>query len=110
MYAGVRARRVGEADVTLDADHKRAGELIVATGLRAADQTLDRVLAEKLAKEITAGRAVDPLLAVPQAAHVTARKTPRPTPRRRDRWRCLHRKAQISRHGRLRQRNEPAAP
>src|SRR5262249_46062611 len=105
MYAGMRAGRIGEANVTLDADHKRTGKLIIASGLCAADHALDRVLAEELAEEITAGRAVDPLLIVPQAAHVTACETARPTPCRRDRRRRLHRKAQISRHGRLRQRD-----
>ena len=43
-----------EANIALDADHERAGELLVAPGLAAADQTADRVLAQKFAKEVAA--------------------------------------------------------
>src|SRR5262249_39967108 len=47
--------------VALDADHEAAGKLIVATGLGAADEAMLIVLAERLAEEIAAGRAHDPV-------------------------------------------------
>jgi hypothetical protein len=48
--------------IALDADHKAAGKLIVATGLRAADPAIRGMSAERLAKKSPAGRPDNPVL------------------------------------------------
>src|SRR5215470_1853328 len=94
--------------VALDADHEAAGELIVATGLGAADEAMLIVLAERLAKKIAAGRAHDPvLLRGPQTARMAAEIAAAPAPNRDDRRRRLiDGKAHVGRARRARQRNQ----
>src|SRR5262249_22483460 len=67
---GVGAPGIRQGIVALNADHKPAGKLIVATDLGAADEAMLIVFAERLAVKGAAGGAHDPvLLRGPQAAH-----------------------------------------
>src|SRR5215813_404204 len=101
----VAALGIGPGIVALDADHKAAGELIVATGLRAAKPAVQRVFAERLAVKSAAGRAHDPVLRLrPQTAGMAADVAAAPAPNRNDRRRCLiARQPHVGRDRRARQ-------
>src|SRR5260370_40827952 len=72
---------IGTGIVALDADHKAAGKLIVAPGLRAAKPTVQRTLAERLAVKSAAARAHDPILRLrPQTAGMAADVAAAPAP------------------------------
>src|SRR5262249_4582587 len=69
--------------VALNAGHKAAGELIVATSLHAAKRAIRLMFAERLAVKRAAWRLDDPvLLRRPHAARVTADIAARPVPKR----------------------------
>src|SRR5262249_6905318 len=88
--AVVAALGIGPGIVALNADHKAAGKLIVATDLGAADEAMLIVFAERLAVKGAAGGAHDPvLLRRPQAARMAAEEAARPAPSRDDRRRWL---------------------
>src|SRR5215813_2730842 len=81
---------IGPGIVALDADHKAAGELIVATGLRAAQPAVQRVLAERLPVKRAAGRTHDPVLRLrPHSARMAADVAAAPAPNRNDRRRLV---------------------
>src|SRR5262249_52842889 len=96
------------AIVALDADPDPAGKLIVATGRGAADEAMLIVLAERLAEEIAAGRAHDPVfLRGPQTARMAAEIAAAPAPNRGGRRRRLiDGKPHVGRARRARQRNQ----
>jgi hypothetical protein len=60
VQAVVAALGVRHGIVALHADHKAAGELIVAAGLAAANPAIQIMFAERLTEKIAAGRANDP--------------------------------------------------
>src|SRR5262249_36348663 len=98
---------IGPGIVALDADHKAAGELIVATGLRAAQPAVQRVFTERLPVESAAGRAHDPVLRLrPQTARMAADVAAAPAPNRNDRRRLVDGKAHVGRDRRTRQRDQ----
>src|SRR5262249_16124929 len=98
---------IGPGIVALDADHKAAGELIVATGLRAAQPAVQRVFAERLPVKRAAGRAHDPVLRLrPQTARMAADVAAAPAPNRNDRRRLVDGKAHVGRDRRTRQRDQ----
>src|SRR5215831_14413096 len=102
--AVVAALGIGPGIVALDADHKAAGKLVVAAGLRAAKPAVQRVFAERLAVKRAAGRAHDPVLRLrPQTAGMAADVAAAPAPNRNDRRRLMDGKAHVGRDRRTRQ-------
>src|SRR6516162_2343472 len=106
--AVVAALGIRPGIVALNADHKAAGELIVATDLGAADEAMLIVFAERLAVKGAAGGAHDPvLLRGPQTARVAAEEAARPAPSRDDRRRRLVAwQAHVGRDRRASERNQ----
>src|SRR5262249_44238692 len=97
-----------QAMVARNADHKAAGNWIVAPGRPAAGPAMLIVLAERLAVESTAGGAHNPvLLRGPQTARMAAEVAAAPAPNRDGRRRCLIEwKAHVGRDRRAHQRNQ----
>jgi len=88
--AVMAALGIGPGLVALDADHKAASKLIIATGLHAANPAIRIMSAERLAEKIAAGRPDNPLLLLgPQAARMAAHVAAGPAPNRDDRRRYL---------------------
>src|SRR5262249_15424669 len=105
--AVVAALGIGPGIVALDADHKAAGKLVVAAGLRAAKPAVQRVFAERLAVKRAAGRAHDPVLRLrPQTARMAADVAAAPAPNRNERGRLIDGKAHVGRDRRAHQRNQ----